>query len=147
MPDIKETIGSAIDALPKFRPGVFFLPEMDSLIFLKEDEDYRADRVDQILTLLWHPTEPKLVGIKLKGFRWIYQHLLEVGAIAENNFLTIVAVLDGAFLVAAYASENEGASIDRQKRGDGYRQARSFAGDKRRIPKKVLQATDSRLAA
>ena len=56
-----------------FRPVARYYPPMDFLLYLKEDCSYRADRVDQFLTLLWHPYKDELVGIKLKGIRFIYE--------------------------------------------------------------------------
>jgi hypothetical protein len=51
-----------------FSPKACYHQSMDFLIYLNEDCSYRADRVDKFLTLLWHPNEERLVGIKLKSF-------------------------------------------------------------------------------
>jgi hypothetical protein len=62
-----------------FSPKACYHRSMDFLIYLNEDCSYRADRVDQFLTLLWHPHEERLVGIKLKGFLALF--------LAANVFL------------------------------------------------------------
>jgi hypothetical protein len=62
---------AASDEKP-FRPVARYYPPMDFLLYLNEDCSYCADRVDKFLTLLWHPYEDKLVGIKLKGLRYIF---------------------------------------------------------------------------
>ncbi len=59
--------------LVPFAPAARYYEPMDCVIYLKEDVSYRADRVDAFLTLLWHPNENKAVGVKLKGFRWLFQ--------------------------------------------------------------------------
>ena len=59
--------------LRPFVPGALYYEPMDCVIYLKEDVSYRADRIDAFLTLLWHPRENKAVGVKLKGFRWLFQ--------------------------------------------------------------------------
>jgi hypothetical protein len=48
---------------------------MDCVIYLQQDLAYRADRVDGFLTLLWHPDQDALIGVKIKGFRWIFKRL------------------------------------------------------------------------
>lgn len=59
-----------------FRQAARYYPAMDHLLYLTEDCSYRADRVDEWLTLLWHPHRLDLVGIKLKGIRAIFKGLL-----------------------------------------------------------------------
>jgi len=46
---------------------------MDCVIYLQQDLAYRADRVDGFLTLLWHPDCSELIGVKIKGFRWLFK--------------------------------------------------------------------------
>ena len=48
----------------EFSPVSRYYPEMDYLLYLKEDCSYRADRVDGVLTLLWHPYREQLVGLR-----------------------------------------------------------------------------------
>jgi len=61
-----------IGAIGVFEPAAQYHAAMDCVIYIKEDVAYRADRVDGYLTLLWHPREDRIVGVKLKGFCWLY---------------------------------------------------------------------------
>jgi hypothetical protein len=56
-----------------FSPKACYHRGMDFLIYLNEDCSYRADRVDQFLTILWHPHEDRVVGIELKGFLSLFR--------------------------------------------------------------------------
>ena len=68
----------------EFKPLARYFPEMDFLIYLNEDCSYRADRVDAFLTVLWHPERDALVGIKLKGFRFLFRAPLRIGELPED---------------------------------------------------------------
>jgi hypothetical protein len=54
--------------MPEFVPGASYFRTMDSLVYLNEDCSYRAQRVDDRLTLLLHPQEERVVGIQLHSF-------------------------------------------------------------------------------
>jgi hypothetical protein len=74
---------------------------MDILVYLEEDVPYRADRVDQFLTLLWHPYRDEAVGVKLKGFRFLFQRVQDfvesAGAkLDDSTFVPMVAALEVA---------------------------------------------------
>ena len=92
------------DAIKPFQPIARYYPSMDQLIYLKEDRSYRADRVDPILTLLWHPYEMKLIGIKIKGFRHLWTQSPSLAALAKDDatFLPLAAVL-GTLILKGYA--------------------------------------------
>jgi hypothetical protein len=66
-------VGLEDGELGQFTAGARYYEAMDCVIYLNEDVSYRADRVDSFLTLLWHPKHDHAVGIKLKGFRWLFQ--------------------------------------------------------------------------
>jgi hypothetical protein len=68
-----------------------YYPPMDCVIYLREDVAYRADRIDEFLTLLWHPSDNIAVGVKIKGFRALFNTLSEVAAAAGRP------IPDGAF--------------------------------------------------
>jgi hypothetical protein len=76
-----------------FHPVARYYPAMDHLLYLKEDCTYRADRVDEWLTLLWHPYKWDLVGIKLKGIRAIFRHFLTDSDRKEADVLPIAELL------------------------------------------------------
>lgn len=76
--------GTSLDALlsawgdgelQPFKPVARYYEAMDCVIYLLEDLAYSADRVDGFLTLLWHPHEERLIGVKLKGFRFLFGRL------------------------------------------------------------------------
>jgi hypothetical protein len=65
---------------------------------LNEDCSYRADRVDQFLTVLWHPHEDRLVGIKLKGFRFLFERIKNVLELDDDQFLPLVKAIEIALV-------------------------------------------------
>ncbi|WP_448188141.1 hypothetical protein [Azospirillum sp. sgz301742] len=76
-----------------FEPTAYFDPEMDQLIYLRSNESYRANRVDEHLTLLWHAQHPQLVGVKIKGFRSLFDRLKEQGLVEESHFIPLCKAL------------------------------------------------------
>jgi hypothetical protein len=93
---LKET---GADLLPKaFEPVARYYGSMDFLLFLKEDVSYRADRVDPFLTVLWHPEEDRLVGVKLKGFRFIFERLKSLLDLQETQWLPVVKAIELAMV-------------------------------------------------
>ncbi|MCH8843253.1 MAG: hypothetical protein IID61_09780 [SAR324 cluster bacterium] len=88
----------------EFVPVVFYYPEMDYLMYIREDCSYRADRISRFITVLWHPhEEEKLVGIKLKGFRKMFNHAKETSALSEGEFTQLIRWLS----LALYRSGEE----------------------------------------
>lgn len=83
----------------QFKPVARYHREMDFLLYLTEDCSYRADRVDPFLTVLWHPTKEDLVGIKLKGFRYLFELMRSVDPdLEEQDFWPLVDVLRAALV-------------------------------------------------
>ena len=75
----------------EFVPVVFYYLHMDYLMYIREDCSYRADRISRFLTVLWHPYEAdKLVGIKLKGFRKMFNRVRESAALDEEEFTQLI---------------------------------------------------------
>lgn len=64
--------GWAGEVFGEFRPGASYSAPMDCVIYLREDVSYRAERIDQFLTILWHPDQEIVVGVKLKGCRFLF---------------------------------------------------------------------------
>ena len=67
---------------------------MDFFLYLVEDCAYRADRVDGFLTVLWHPHEDRLVGLKLKGFRFLFNQLTKLTKFGEGDFVPLVNAIE-----------------------------------------------------
>jgi hypothetical protein len=72
-----------------FEPTAYFDPEMDQLLYLTSNAAYRAERVDSRLTILWDAHELRIVGIKLKGFRSLFDELKAEGLVEESRFLPL----------------------------------------------------------
>lgn len=113
-----------------FRPVTRYYPPMDFLLYLKEDCSYRADRVDQFLTLLWHPYKDELVGIKLKGIRVIYNKNKERLAAGGVNSWPIFALLSEILMDILAAPLMERLEPTQQERlREKYRRAVQFAAN------------------
>lgn len=117
-----------------FEPRVWFDREMDQLIYLHEDCSFRTDRVDPFLTLLWHPQEERLVGIKLKGIRSVYEDIVEAQGFTGKEFIPLLTVIAGVML-AGYSPDTigkieEGRKIERRKK---YAEAKIIA-DGEKVP-------------
>ena len=95
-----ETLPGWDDSLKPFIPISKYYWTMDLLLYLKEDVSYRADRVDRLLTLLWHPYDDELVGIQIKGFRCLcLEHpLLSEIAKDDNWFLPLALLVADLFM-------------------------------------------------
>ena len=121
-------LASAVGAVGKtgFTPQARYLESMDFLIYLKEDVSYRADRVDSFLTVFWHPQEDRLVGIKLKGFRFLFQRVKDILELKETDFLPLVKALKIA-LVAGMAEWLMEDVEKRRKLESLYRKAQKLA--------------------
>ena len=86
-----------------FAPVARYYPEMDFVLYLNEDCSYRADRVDTFLTVLWHPLDNRLVGVKIKGFKFIFTQLEKIiDDLNDKDFIPLVKAIEIA-LVGGYA--------------------------------------------
>lgn len=84
------------DKIPLFVAGARYYANMDYLVYKKEAGAYRADRVDAFLTVLWHPHEDRLIGVKLKGWRYFFNHLKEALNLEDSDFFPLVNALEYA---------------------------------------------------
>jgi hypothetical protein len=89
----------AKQVMAPFEPCAKYYATMDYLLYLEKDTAYRADRVDSYLTLLWHPDEDQAVGVKLKGFRYLFERMKEILGtrnieISDDEFLPLVTALE-----------------------------------------------------
>jgi|GEM_PF-3270478 len=114
-----------------FAPAAYFDPEMDQLIYVRSDDSYRTDRVDQYLTHLWPPHEPKLVGVKIKGFRSVFDQLKGSGLVSESYFIPLCETIDMLlhFGVTTHNSVHDFSSDG--YRAKLYRRAQEVVGDYR----------------
>jgi len=92
-----EAIGVEVRHDNAFMPVARYHRIMDMLIYVNEDCSYVADRVDEYLTLLWNPTSEYVVGIKCKGFRYVFnKHKARLG-LDEHHFLPLMKILEVLF--------------------------------------------------
>lgn len=127
-------VGAGPAELAEFQPCARYFAPLDCMIYLREDLPYRADRVDEFLTLLWHPQENRAIGVKIKGFRQIFATLRTVVAASGNDWLSddqfppLMKALEFAMTVRAGSLMTEKAEevrLEDQKRlSDTY--ARAF---------------------
>lgn len=121
-----------------FSPVARYHAEMDIVQYLKEDCSYRAERVDGSLTLLWHPYEDRLVGIALKGFRFLFQRVKEKYGVPEEVFLPLVNVLQAALEDGAGEEIMEEAIA--KKRKEQYAAAKKFVANVALPPEEFRRA-------
>ena len=109
-----------------FFPVARYHPEMDVIQYLNEDCSYRAERVDGVLTILWDPYEDRLVGIALKGFRYLFQRMKgRHSQITDEMFLPLVAAL--RFVLENGIAEEIIEGAEAAKRRERYETAERFA--------------------
>jgi hypothetical protein len=123
-------------SIPEFVPAARYYAPMDSVVYLKEDVSYRADRIDAFLTLLWHPHEDRAVGLKIKGFRFLFDRWQAIAAaggktIPNHMFVSLLEAVElaisvelGAVLTDEAEKDRKMAASERQKK---YEKARELA--------------------
>jgi hypothetical protein len=81
-------------SIPEYRAVPRYERGMDHLIYLTEDVSYRAEMMHRYLTVLLHPTKDDIVGIKIKGFRFIFERLRGVLNLKEADFVPLVRLME-----------------------------------------------------
>ena len=98
---VTEQEGFAFWAISPFEPRALYYETMDFLLYLQEDVPYRADRIDQFLTLLWHPHEDRAIGVKIKGFRVLFDRVRAIlntkNINVSDGFVPFVTAIEVAF--------------------------------------------------
>ena len=117
MHEILEQSAEWVELLKPFKPLAAYYETMDILLYLNTDVSYRAERVDEWLTLLWHPYRKDLVGIQLKGFRCACRENAILAGIARNDqlFLPLAALVASHFLKDEAAALIEAPAKERQE--------------------------------
>lgn len=66
--ELCNALGLIASEIKDFIPGAGYYPEMDWLIYLTEDVQYRSDQlIPGVVDVLWHPYENRIVGLKIWG--------------------------------------------------------------------------------
>jgi hypothetical protein len=115
----------------EFKPCAHYYSAMDHVLYLREDVSYRAERVDRFLSLLRHPHEERLVGLKVEGWRSLSARLQcilrSAGAeVVDSGTVPLSAAVEMAMTAGAAAAW---ATLDVQNPqvARGYAQARLLA--------------------
>ena len=134
----------AMELVRPFEPSSKYFAPMDYLLYLEEDVAYRADRVDSYLTLLWHPTdENRAIGIKLKGFRFIFNRAKDILRaskieLSDAEFWPLVTMLEVA--LTAGDGANLLAQATQERLRERYGMARALVGGVQFDAREFLQA-------
>jgi hypothetical protein len=111
----------------EFKPMSRYSGPNDAMLYVREDVSYRADRVDPFLTILWHPSEWRLVGVKLKGFRFLFERLLAIDPeLKKGDFVDFVRALEFAFAAGLGEKLTADLEKDARERDRKYAEAREF---------------------
>jgi hypothetical protein len=135
-----ESVGG--EAWAEFQPSARYYAPMDVVVYLREDVAYRADRIDPFLTLLWHPYEERAVGVKLKGFRFIYDRAREILASRgipdqADGFLSLITAFEVAITAGGSAMMT---AAEQQRRRERYDAARHLLLDVRLSVREMAEA-------
>lgn len=122
-----------------FEPSAQYYAPLDCVIFLQEDLPYRADRVDEFITILWHPTDDRTIGLKIKGFRFLFKMVQDILASAECEvpeamFLPLMSAIQAAMSLrsASLMHAAETNRIEKQKQlTESYGRAAKIVGSHR----------------
>jgi hypothetical protein len=78
----------------QFQPHARYHHGLDMVVYVTEDCSYTSEPVDAFLTLFWHPSQERLVGVKLKGFRHAFVQVRDRLGWEEGDWLPLVSVLE-----------------------------------------------------
>lgn len=114
-----------------FEPRALYYETMDFLLYLEEDLPYRADRVDQFLTLLWHPHEDRAIGVKIKGIRVVFDRIraflkTKNMDISGSRFMPFVSAIEMAFTMGLGSVVT--LDVERKRLEESYETARNVVG-------------------
>ncbi len=119
--------------IPAFAPGAKYYHGMDYLLYKCESGSYRADRVDAFLTVLWHPTEDWLVGVKLKGWRFFFNQMKDAMGFEDADFFPLIKAIEFALAeeFARQIMDDHDAvpPTERYRRAERYSRAILLVGD------------------
>lgn len=110
-----------------FQKQASYYRAMDSLEYLAEDTTTVAERVDSFLTVLVTADDRRLVGFRLKGFRYVFNRFVQPAMkLKSDDFDPIIWVLQRIFTDAGNTVTAAG-EADALRREQAYRQAADLA--------------------
>ena len=80
----------------QFQPHAKYHHGLDMVIYLAEDCTYTSEPVDGFLTIFWHPSRERAIGVKLKGFRHTFLKLKAKNGWSEDSFLPLIEFIEAA---------------------------------------------------
>lgn len=79
----------------EFRPVAVYFSATDCVEYVNEDTVYIYERIDQFLTLIYDETKFRVIGFKIKGFRWIFEHCLKAHLqLNQSDFIDLVQAIE-----------------------------------------------------
>lgn len=126
-----------------FQACARYYEPMDFLLYLRDDLPYRADRVDSFLTLLWHPYQDQAIGVKLKGFRFLFERMQAIfraqgRLLLDNDFLPVMSAVEVAMTAGIGSAITDGA--ERKRLDRSYALARTLTKSARFDPRELRKA-------
>jgi len=91
---LQKLIASTGASEGQFKPVARYYANMDFLLYVNEDCSYSAERVNPFLTVLWHPQEERLVGIRLKGFKFLFERIRAIVDFKDGDFLPLTKAFE-----------------------------------------------------
>lgn len=96
------TSGLSVEALASLTAAVVpvatYFEDSDCVEFIKEDTVAIHRRIDPILTLIFDDTRQRLIGFKIKGFKYIYNEVLKpISALHDVEFVDLVPAIEHVF--------------------------------------------------
>lgn len=82
-------------ARSSFKPYASYFDAMDQVEYLTVDAIVISERIDEYLTLIWDKSRVKVVGFKLKGFKYIFNtYLKELYKLQDEEFIRLISVVE-----------------------------------------------------
>ena len=78
-----------------YKPVAVYFADSDCVEYVKEDTFCVYDRVDHFLTLVYDSTKTRLIGLKLKGFKSVFNtHLKSLYKLNDEQFIYLVSAIE-----------------------------------------------------
>lgn len=86
-------------------PVAKYFPPLDCLIYLTEDQPYRAVRLSPLITVLLHPSEDRAIGIKVKGTREVVERVRAILfghdiKLSDTDVIEVLQLIEVAFTIS-----------------------------------------------
>lgn len=89
--------GRGVADLRPFRPTTLYVSQLDELLFVLEDCSWRCEPIDCMLSLLLHPYEERVVGVKIAEARVIVEAARAEQGLSPADPVPAALVAESAF--------------------------------------------------